>query len=108
MRPTQEEWAKGFERMNSNESKCTYTNKTITSEKISFDMSCASERGGVFTGHFEMLIDDDQHTHGTTHMKGEMGPGGQPMAIDTTLSAHHLVADCGDIKPGEPRTVKNQ
>jgi len=34
---TKEEWAKGFEKMNSNESKCTYSNRTITSEKISFD-----------------------------------------------------------------------
>jgi len=105
---TKDEWAKGFEKMNSNQSKCTYSNRTITSEKISFDMSCASERGGVFTGNFEMLIVDDEHTHGTAHMKGEMGAGGQPMTIDTTLSAHFLAADCGDIKPGEAKTIKNQ
>jgi hypothetical protein len=105
---TKDEWAKGFEKMNSNESKCTYSNRTITSEKISFDMSCASERGGVFTGNFEMLIADDEHTHGTAHMKGAMGPNGQPMTIDTTLSAHFLAADCGDIKPGEAKTIQNR
>lgn len=106
---TKEEWAKSIERMNnSNESKCTYTNRSFTSSKFSFDMSCASEHGGVFTGHFEMLVDDPEHTHGTAHMKGEMGPNANPMTIDTTLSGHYLGADCGDVKPGEGKTVKSQ
>ena len=105
---TQEEWAKSIEKMNNNESKCTYTNRSITSQKFSFDMSCASEHGGVFTGHFEMLVDDPEHTHGSAHMKGEMGPGGQPMTIDTTLSAHYLAADCGTVKPGEAKVITSQ
>jgi len=106
---TKEEWAKSFEKMNNNEAKCTYTNRNFTSEKISFDMSCASEHGGVFTGHFEMLIDNDEHTHGSAHMKGEAGQGGgQPMTFDTTLSSHYLGADCGDVKPGDAKVIKNQ
>jgi hypothetical protein len=106
---TKDEWAKSIEKMNNNESKCTYTNRSITSQKFSFDMSCASEHGGVFTGHFEMLVDDDEHTHGTAHMKSETsGPNGQTMTIDTTLSAHYLAADCGDVKPGDAKVVKNE
>lgn len=106
---TKEEWAKSIEKMNNNEAKCTYTNRTFTAQKFSFDMSCTSERGGVFSGHFEMLIDDDEHTHGTAHMKSEAtGPNGQAMTIDTTLNSHYLAADCGDVKPGEARTIKNE
>ncbi len=105
---TKEEWAKSIEKWNNNEAKCTYTNRDFTSQKFSFDMSCASEHGGVFTGHFEMLVDDDEHTHGTAHMKGETGQAGQPMTIDTTLSSHYLGADCGDIKPGDAKIVKSQ
>jgi hypothetical protein len=104
---TKEEWAKSIEKMNnSNETKCTYTNRNFTSSKFSFDMSCASERGGVFTGHFEMLVDDDEHTHGSAHMKSEGGPNGNPLTIDTTLSTRYLSADCGDVKPGEGKTIK--
>jgi hypothetical protein len=106
---TKDEWAKAFEKMNSNsENKCTYTNRTITAQKISFDMSCASERGGVFTGHFEMLIDDEEHSHGTAHMKGEGGQRAQPMTIDTTMTSHYLSADCGEVKPGDAKILKNQ
>jgi Protein of unknown function (DUF3617) len=106
---TPDEWTKSIERMNnSNQSKCTYTNKSFTAQKISFDMSCASEHGSVFTGHFEMNIDDDQHSHGSAHMKGEGGPNGQPMTIDTTLSSHFVASDCGDVKPGDAKIIKNQ
>jgi hypothetical protein len=105
---TKDEWAKAFEKMNNNENKCTYTNRTITAQKISFDMSCASARGSVFTGHFEMLIDDDEHSHGTAHMKGTMGQNAQPMTIDTTLTSHYLAADCGEVKPGDAKVVKSQ
>ncbi|HTD55561.1 MAG TPA: DUF3617 domain-containing protein [Silvibacterium sp.] len=105
---TPDEWTKTFEKMNNSQSECTLSNKSITAQKISFDMSCASQRGGVFTGHFEMTIDDDQHSHGSAHMKGEGGPNGQPMTIDTTLSSHFISADCGDIKPGSPKIIKNQ
>jgi hypothetical protein len=107
---TKDEWAKAFEKMNNgnSESKCTYTNRTITAQKISFDMSCTSERGGVFSGHFEMLIDDDEHSHGTAHMKGEGGQRAQPMTIDTTMTSHYLSADCGEVKPGDAKILKNQ
>lgn len=106
---TKEEWAKSIEKWNNNEAKCTYTNRNFTSQKFSFDMSCASEHGGVFTGHFEMLVDDDEHTHGTANMKSETtGPNGQSMTINTTLSSHYLAADCGDVKPGDAKVVKNQ
>jgi len=106
---TKEEWAKSIEKMNnSKETQCTYTNKSFTSSKFSFDMSCTSERGSVFTGHFEMLVDDPEHTHGSAHMKGEGGPNGQPMTIDTTLSSHYVSGDCGDVKPGDAKIVKSQ
>jgi len=107
---TPDEWTKVMERMNSgNQSKCTFTNGTITSQKISFDMSCASERGGVFTGNFEINIDDDEHSHGSVHMKTEGGgPNGQPVTVDTTLNSHFISADCGDVKPGDAKIIKNQ
>jgi len=105
---TKEEWAKSIERMNNNEAKCTYTNRNFTSDKFSFDMSCTSEHGGVFSGHFEMLVDDDTHTHGTANMKSEGGPNGQVLTINTTLSSHYLGADCGDVKPGESKSLKDE
>ncbi|MBV8630835.1 MAG: DUF3617 domain-containing protein [Silvibacterium sp.] len=105
---TPDEWTKTLERMNDKQSNCTYSNRTVTAQKISFDLSCASERGGVFTGHFEMNIDDDQHSHGSAHMKGEAGPNGQAMTIDTTISTRFLSSDCGAVKPGDAKIIKSE
>lgn len=104
-----EEWAKTLERMNETDpSHCTLSNKSITAQKITFDMSCAYEHGGVVTGHLEMLVDDSEHTHGSAHMKAEGGTGGQPITVDTTLSTHYVAADCGEVKPGDAKIINSQ
>jgi hypothetical protein len=106
---TPEEWAKSFAQLNNNDAKCTYTNRTITPQKMSFDMSCASEHGSVFAGHFEMFVDDAEHTHGSAHMKSEGGgPNGQPIEMNSTLTTHYLGADCGSVKPGDAKIIKTE
>jgi hypothetical protein len=41
-------------------------------------------------------------------MKGEGGQRAQPMTIDTTMTSHYLSADCGEVKPGDAKILKNQ
>jgi hypothetical protein len=106
---TADEWGKTWEKMNSNgDQKCTSTNRTLEEHKLSFDESCVSPRGGTFTGHFEMQFDDDEHSHGSLHMKGEQGPSGQPITIDMTMNSHFVAADCGEVKPGEAKVLKTE
>jgi hypothetical protein len=105
---TKEEWAKSVEKWNNNDAKCTHTNRSFTSTKFAFDLRCASDPSNVITGHFEMLVDDDEHTHGSIHMKSETGPNGRPTTHDTISSSHFVASDCGVVKPGTPKIIKSQ
>ncbi len=105
---TPEEWRKSLERMNKPQnSDCTLDKHEVNEKKFSFDMSCKTEQGMTMTGHWEMNVVDDEHAHGSGHMESDQpGPNGQNFSVTTTIDSHYLSADCGDIKPGEPKTMQ--
>lgn len=104
---TREEWQKSMEDMNRAGNKdCTTTNKDIQPRKFSVDISCKSQQGTV-TGHWEMQMIDDEHGHGSGHMKSDStGPNGQAFSMDMTMDSHFLRSDCGDVKPGDAKIIK--
>jgi len=106
---TADQWTKTWANLNKRgDMECKVSNLTQGSQKLSFDTSCTSQQGGVFTGHFEMFFDDDEHSHGTMHMKGESGSGGQPIVMDMKMTSHFVSADCGEVKPGDAKVIKTE
>lgn len=104
---TPAEWQQGMEKMNQpGSAECEYSNQQAGSGKYSFDVSCKTQRGMTLKGHLEMLIVDDEHSHGSYHMTSDgPGPGGQPFSMDATIETHYLAADCGDVQPGAARII---
>jgi Protein of unknown function (DUF3617) len=105
---TPQEWQESMEHMNDPNRSCVISNRKISDGKWSFDMSCTTQRGMTMSGHFEALITDDEHAHGSAHMKADgVGPNGQTFTSEMTFDSHRLSADCGDIQPGSPKIISN-
>ncbi len=86
---------------------CKLTNQTQSANGMSFDISCTSPQGNA-NGHSSFTLADSDHVTGTMHMTATMtgGKGGSgAMTIDSSLSAHYLGSDCGDIKPNSAVVV---
>lgn len=101
------QWQKDMEQMNKpRNSDCTITRKESDAREFAFDISCKSERGTTMSGHWEMHFVDDEHSQGSGHMKNDTaGPNGQTFAMDMTITAHFVSADCGDVQPGTPKVL---
>ena len=104
---TPEEWRQELEEMNKpTNTDCTVTRNTDNVSSISFDVSCKTEEGTV-TGHWEMHILDDEHAHGSGHMKSDQtGPNGQSFTADSTVDTRWISADCGDVRPGKAKVME--
>jgi hypothetical protein len=92
---TPESYAKGV--ANAQQKDCMHTNVSITDKGYSFDLSC---RGGKETGHFEMIFDSPEATHGTMHLSA-----GNATISDSTFTASFVSTDCGGITPDKPQVV---
>ncbi|HEX5236034.1 MAG TPA: DUF3617 domain-containing protein [Silvibacterium sp.] len=105
---TPDEWQKNIEQMNQpKDADCTYANRQSGGSKYGFDISCKSENGMTMNGHFEMLVDDTTHAHGSFRMKSDQeGQSGQKFSMHGTLESKFLGSDCGDVKPGSSKTIK--
>jgi Protein of unknown function (DUF3617) len=105
---TPAEWQKSMEHMNQpSNAECQYANQQSSGGKYSFDISCKTQRGQTMKGHFEMLIDDTEHSHGSYHMTSDQpGQNGQPFTVDATIETHYLGTDCGDVQPGSGKVIK--
>jgi Protein of unknown function (DUF3617) len=104
---TPAEWQKDIEEMNKpHNSDCEVTKHGDDVRSLSFDISCKTH-GGTIIGHWEMHVTNDEHGHGTGHMKSdEAGPNGQAFVMDSTMDTRYLGADCGDVKPGDAKVIK--
>lgn len=102
-----ESWKKyGLQAASSN--RCTMSNLHQNSKKMSYDVSCGTQEHGPLVFHMEILIDSDQHMHGTAVAKISATASPHTGAWTSTLTEHFISPDCGDIKPGEkkpPETV---
>lgn len=106
---TPAEWKKGFEDARQN-SDCTRTNMVENSHQLSFDMTCKTpNRPGSTTGHMEMFFDNPEHTHGTMHMTStQMNQQGSTVNMTMKIEGHFISSNCGDIKPGEPKILRDK
>ena len=84
--------------------KCTFTNRTQTSDGASFDTSCTMPQGTA-TGHTEFHMLNDEHWTSTTHISADMsGKGGatRHVSMESTVTSRYVGAQCGDVKPSSP------
>jgi hypothetical protein len=104
---TPAQWQKDMEQMNDPRNKdCTIAKREIDTRKYSFDVTCRSEHSAT-SGHWDIQFVDDEHTHGSGHMKADMtGPNPQNITIDMMIDAHYAGAACGDVQPGSPKIIK--
>ncbi len=103
---TPETWQRDLARMREQQAKCTRSNMHQDAHSIAFDETCSTEHQFVTTVHFEATFEGGEHMHGvaTAHTTGPSFPQG--MTLNIHMSGHYIGADCGDIKPGETKTVR--
>jgi hypothetical protein len=100
-----ESWSKyGLQATNAN--RCTVSNLHQDSHKMSYDVSCGTQEHGTLVFHMEILIDNDQHMHGTA-VAAVTSPNPSSGAATWTsiLTEHYIGPDCGSLKPGEKKPV---
>lgn len=103
-----DKWNDQFSEQRSKDEQCTHTNVEQDAQKRSFDVTCTSPTSKS-TGHVEMFIDSDEKSHGSMHMVRTATQGSQamqPITVDVKFDTHFSGSDCGDIKPGDARPLK--
>jgi hypothetical protein len=104
---TPEKWKSDIQGFNARQQRnCTLSNLHQDAHEITFDEACQTARGSANNVHVDILIEDQQHSHGTVVMKIAEPSLPQPMVINVTMTSHYLGSDCGDVKPGEGKMVK--
>lgn len=104
---TPERWKNDIQGLNARQQHdCTLSNLHQDAHAITFDEVCQSPRGGTNNAHVDIVIDDQQHSHGTVSMKIADPALPQAMTMNMTMSSHYLGSDCGGVKPGEGKMVK--
>jgi hypothetical protein len=104
---TPESWKKDIQGSNDRQqSGCTTSNLQQSSQEVSFDQVCDPGGGNKQAMHVDILIDSEEHAHGTIVMKMENPSFPQPVTVNTSLVSQYLGAACGDVKPGESRIVR--
>jgi hypothetical protein len=104
---TPDQWRRDIQGFNARQQHdCTLSNVHQDPHEVSFDETCQTGRGGTSTAHADIVIQDQQHAHGTVVVKVAAGELPQPMTINMTMASHYVGSDCGDVKPGEGKMVK--
>jgi hypothetical protein len=104
---TPEQWKRDIQGFNARQQHgCALSNVHQDTHEVSLDEVCQSGSGGTTNAHADIMIDDQQHSHGTVVMKVADPQLPQPMTINMTITSHYLSADCGDVKPGEGKMIK--
>lgn len=104
---TPDQWKRDIQGFNARQQHgCTLSNVHQDSHEVSFDEVCQTGRGGTSTAHADILIDDQQHAHGTVLMKVTDENLPQPMNINVTMNSHYVGSDCGDVKPDSAKMLR--
>ena len=104
---TPEKWKSDIQGFNARQQhNCTLSNLHQDPQEISFDEACQSAHGGTNNAHVDIIIEDQQHSHGTVVMKVADPALPQPMTINMHMTSHYLGSDCGSVKPGEGKVVQ--
>jgi hypothetical protein len=103
---TPETWKKDFADMqNKSRQDCTPANVHRDGNKFSVDEVCADQKMKSSV-HIEILVDDDEHTHGSGVVKASGAGLPQEMTANLTFSSHFLSSSCGEVKPGRGKVIK--
>lgn len=104
---TPDSWKESMQNMQSRQQKmnCTTSNLQQDSHSLSFEGQCSADQGFTINYHIQMVLDSDSAMHGssTTKMSGPNFPQG--MAMSAVINSKFVSSDCGDIKPGESKSV---
>ena len=85
---------------------CTLSNLHQDSHEVSFDETCgANGSNGLNSSHVDIIIDSQEHAHGTVATKVSDPRLAQPMTITVNMVSQYLGSACGDVKPGEGKIV---
>ncbi|HEY1807592.1 MAG TPA: DUF3617 family protein [Acidobacteriaceae bacterium] len=105
---TPETWKDEFHHMQQHRpgADCTQTNFQQDSHHISFDEQCGSQGGYSSSVHFEMLLDGEENAHGHADVKMTGAAFPQGMTMHVTMKSKYLSSNCGDVKPGEGKTIR--
>lgn len=82
---------------------CTVSNRVVTSNSLTADVSCTMANGVSGSGHVQANFASTDQVHTTIQVS--MAMGGRTMPVTFTSDAHFVQADCGDIAPGTTRDV---
>lgn len=98
-----ESWKHGLQATNAN--RCETSNLHQDSHTMSYDERCGPPNHGPLVFHMNILVDNDQHMHGTAVAKIAV-PGSPHEATWTSIVTEQYIAPaCGDIKPGEKKPL---
>ncbi|MGB6193003.1 MAG: DUF3617 domain-containing protein [Terracidiphilus sp.] len=104
---TPETWKDDLEKMSNPNSDCQMTSLHQDATSITADMKCTSQRY-TSTVHFQGVIEDEEHMHGSANMQMSVPGMAQTMSMQTTFISKHLSSDCGDVKPGHGKVISHQ
>jgi hypothetical protein len=102
---TPEKWRSDIQGFNARQQHgCTMSNVHQNAHEVSFDEACTG--GMSSSSHVDILIDDAEHAHGSVLMKVSDPRLPQPMTIKVSMTSHYLGAACGEVRPGEGKTIQ--
>lgn len=103
---TPEQWQKDMGLGKSDEGDCKSERNVSAAGKYSFDLTCKSDHGYSTVGHWELQPLDTRHMRGSGQVD-LIRSNGQHITMSMTLTSHYLGANCGDVKPGEGKTIRH-
>ena len=81
---------------------CKISNQVVNGKGMTVDISCGNAKVQT-SSHGVLEVIDSEHARGTTTMKMTMN--GQTKETVAKSSMHFKSSNCGDVKPGQPKTT---
>lgn len=106
---TPDSWQKGMtdlqQQLQRTKAECTNVKLQHNGNQFIYDEQCA-QGGNNTTVHMVWTVDDQENMHGDSNaqMSGAAIPQG--VTMHATMTSKYLSSDCGNVKPGESKTVK--
>ncbi len=104
---TSDSWKKAMQGLQGQQQAvdCSVSNMQQDAHHFTFDEQCSAQQGLTTNVHVDMQLDSDEGMHGSAAVTMN-GPGvPQGMTMNSTITSKYLSDDCGDLKPGEQKTL---
>jgi hypothetical protein len=83
---------------------CEVVNLRWDAHRLTYETHCGGSSVSEF--HIDITIDSDELMHGTATAEFPSGSTAPAGKLSSTLTAKYVSTACGDVKPGEKKTVK--